>query len=406
MTVIPRQWNRDHTRRLLIAATIGGFLVRFALVAVSRGSNDIFTWEVFGRSIARSGLLDLYERNPSFNHPPLPGYYSAAAAVLADWLPVPFPIIFKIPIVCADAFAAYLLFQLWKRRRDELTGWKAAAAYAWALTPILVSGYHGNTDSVCATAWLLSVYLATEREADFAAGLALAAAINVKLIPILGIPAAFACYRSSKRAAKFADGLALGLFPFLPVVMSVGPAFYQNAIAYSSNIDMWGLPGIALLLSGSPGGLGHLGGALATLYLLLGKPLVVCAVLASAAWAKWKPSIDPYALAALAPALFLALTPGFGVQYTQYLCPLLFAVSLRDGAVWAASSGVFIGLVYIAFWSGTLPLQSLLTSRFPMPSPLFGLSAWVLLLDIVYRLWFGRETRDPKTPNTSKLRAA
>ncbi len=386
----PFEESPDYRRRLLIAATVGGFLVRLALVAVSLGSNDIFTWEIFGRWIATRGLLDLYERNPTFNHPPLPGYYSAAVTGLADWLQVPFAIVFKLPIVCCDAFVAGLLFKLWSRRRGELAGWTGAALYAWALTPILVSSYHGNTDSVAAAAWLLSVYLATERGMDFAAGLALAAAINVKLIPILGIPAAFACYRSRKRATRFLDGLALGLIPFLPVVVVVGPAFYRNAIAYGSNLDLWGLPGIALLLSGSPGLFGQLGSALATLCLSLGKPLIILAVLASVAWSRWKSSIDPYTLAALAPALFLVLTPGFGVQYTQYLCPLLYAVSLGEGALYATSSGLFIGLVYMTFWTGTFPWRSFHSTSFPMPSPIVGLAVWVLLLGIIRRLWLTR----------------
>jgi hypothetical protein len=380
----------DHKRRILIAATAGGFLVRLLLVAVSLGSNDIFTWETFGRWITQRGLFDLYEHNPTFNHPPIPGYYSAAVAGLADWLHVPFAIVFKFPVVCCDAVAAGLLFKVWRRRRGELAGWTAAAMYAWAFTPILVSSYHGNTDSVAAAAWLLSVYLATEHGADFTAGLALGAAINVKLIPILGIPAAFAYYRSWKRATRFFDGLALGLLPFLPVVFFVGPAFYRNAIAYSSNFDLWGLPGIAMLLSRSPGLFARFGSALATLCLSLGKPLILVAVLASVAWSRWKSAIDPYALAALAPALFLALTPGFGVQYTQYLCPLLFAASLRDGALYATASGLFIGLVYYEFWTGTFPWRSFHSSSFPMPAPILGLVAWVLLLVIVRRLWLAR----------------
>jgi hypothetical protein len=356
-------------------------------VAASLGSNDIFTWEIFGRWIAQRGLFDLYAYNTTFNHPPLPGYYSAAAIALADWLHVPFPIVFKLPIVCRDAIVAFLLFKLWRRRRDDLTGWTAAAMYAWALTPILVSSYHGNTDSVAAAAWLLSVYLATEHGADFAAGLALAAAINVKLIPILGIPAALACYRSRKSVMRFCNGLALGLLPFLPVVVVVGAAFYRNAIVYSSNFDAWGLPGIAILLARSPGVFGQVGSALAALCISLGKPLIILAVLASVAWSRWKSAIDPYALAALAPALFLALTPGFGVQYTQYLCPLLYAASIRDGTVYATLSGLFIGLVYIMFWTGTFPWRSFHSSGFPMPSPILGLIAWVALLVIIRRLW-------------------
>jgi hypothetical protein len=379
----------ERTRRLLIAATAGGFLVRLALVAVSQGSNDIFTWEVFGRWITSRGLFDLYQNNPGFNHPPIPGYYSAAAAGLADRLHVPFPIVFKLPVVCCDAVVAYLLFKLGSRRGGLLTGWKGAAAYAWALTPILVSSYHGNTDSVAAAAWLLSVYLAVEHGADFAAGLALAAAINVKLIPILGIPSAFAFYGSTKRAIRFLDGLALGLLPFLPVMISVGPAFYRNAVAYSSNVDLWGIPFIAQLLSG-PAAFSKTGNTLWTLWLSSGKALIVLAVLASAAWSRWKPAIDPYALAALAPALFLALTPGFGVQYTQYLCPLLYAASLREGALYATSSGLFIGLVYFEFWTGTFPLRSFHSSSFPMPAAILGLVAWLLLIGIIRELWLNK----------------
>jgi hypothetical protein len=382
----------EQTRRLLIAAVVCGFAVRLALVAVSQGSNDIFTWEVFGRWIATRGLFDLYQNNPGFNHPPIPGYYAEAVARLADWLHVPFPIVFKLPVVCCDLFVAYLLFKLWSRRQDLLTGWKAAAAYAWALTPILVGSYHGNTDSVAAAAWLLSVYLAVERGADFGAGVALAAAINVKLIPILGIPAAFVLYRSSKRAIRFLVGLALGLLPFLPVVISVGPAFYRNAVAYSSNVDLWGLPFIAVLLRRGPGVFSTLGNALWTFSLSLGKPLIVLAVLASAAWSRWKAAIDPYALAALAPALFLVLTPGFGVQYTQYLGPLLYAASLKEGALYTTSSGLFIGLVYVEFWTGTFPWRSFHSSSFPMPAAILGLVSWLLLLGIIRELWLSKGT--------------
>jgi hypothetical protein len=177
-------------------------------------------------------------------------------------------------------------------------------------------------------------------------------------------------------------------------VVLAGPAFYRNAIAYGSSVDLWGLPGIAVLLSRSPGLPGQLGSALGTFCLSLGKPLIVFAVLASVGWSRWKSAIDPYALAALAPALFLALTPGFGVQYTQYLCPLLFAASLRAGVLYATSSGLFIGLVYIEFWTGTFPWQSFHSSSFPMPSVILGFVAWVLLLVIIRKLWLARANID------------
>jgi len=58
--VPPFEAGPDYKRWLLIAATAAGFLVRLALVAVSLGSNDIFTWEICGRRIAQRRLFGLY----------------------------------------------------------------------------------------------------------------------------------------------------------------------------------------------------------------------------------------------------------------------------------------------------------------------------------------------------------
>jgi MYXO-CTERM domain-containing protein len=87
-----------------------------------------------------------------------------------------------------------------------------------------------------------------------------------------------------------------------------------------------------------------------------------------------------YERAAVGLSLFLVLTPGFGVQYTAILGPVLLAASLTWGLWWALLSGLFIGTVYAAFWTGGWPLHSEFTGTFPVPAAAVGVAAWALLV--------------------------
>ena len=113
--------------------------------------------------------------------------------------------------------------------------------YAWSLDAILVSGYHCNTDPIYAFFCLLCAYLLQNKRCHFLAGLALAAAINVKLTPVLLILPLLLWHRSWRSASKFVLGLAVGALPFVPVLVLAGKPFYANAIAYKSNPDNWGI---------------------------------------------------------------------------------------------------------------------------------------------------------------------
>jgi hypothetical protein len=75
----------------------------------------------------------------------------------------------------------------------------------------------------------------------FVAGLAFAAALNVKLIPLAVLPAVALLLPNLRTMVRFGAGLAVGLIPFLPPVMFVGGAFYRNTVAYQPRTLWWGI---------------------------------------------------------------------------------------------------------------------------------------------------------------------
>ncbi len=90
--------------------------------------------------------------------------------------------------------------------------------------------------------------------------------------------------------------------------------------------------------------------------------------------------LDAVEAAALVMAGFLLLTPGFGIQYSVWVVPLLFAAAPRSAAAYSATGGVFAFLVYLDYWSGGFPARSDFHDRYAVAAALFGFWAWVVLL--------------------------
>src|SRR5262249_28908972 len=173
-----------------------------------------FSWERFGRQINDWGVLAEYRNVPRFNHPPIMGLWAQLAVRIADSTSIPFRIVFKLLPVASDIVVIWLLWRLGARQGGDLHAWRVAAIFATSLVSIVITGHHGNTDSICAMLSLAAAILVVDGSKPFFAGLALAAAINVKLIPIVLI-AALAPLLADKRAAmRFGAGLSIGLVPF------------------------------------------------------------------------------------------------------------------------------------------------------------------------------------------------
>jgi hypothetical protein len=423
-------------RPLLLSAILLGLGLRIALAAVCWGTNDANTFGQFGFYIARDGLIPTYIGDLWLNHPPIPAYWSEAAWRLTE-RPTPgydpgnpinsdthyvsqltdtpgryFSAVFKIPTLLAECATAWVLYRLWRERAvrqahdraGKTRGLAVAAMYAWSLDAILVSGYHCNTDPIYAFFCLLCVYLLQDKRWHFLAGLALAAAINVKLTPVLLILPLLLWHRSWQSAGRFLLGLAIGALPFVPVLLLAGKTFYANAIAYKSNPDNWGITCLLMQADKEPGAWYEFvpkEHPFASFYFNYGRYAVLALIAAWAVMARWRSNprevgrpYDAYTIAAVTLSLFLFFTPGFGVQYTVMVLPLLFAVWPGMANAYGLVAGLFLAVIYWAHWPGHhWPPNSQFAGMFPRPARVYGLAAWGLLGYFTIRAAFTRRVQ-------------
>jgi hypothetical protein len=370
--------------RALLLVGMVGLALRFWLAGHSIGSDDVVGWLNHARLVRDHGVAYAFGHSEAYNHPPLMGYWAAAASALSHERLRAFAFLIKLPGLLAELGTAVLLYLIWCARGGVRWGALAVATYGWALCSILVSGFHGNTDAVYAFLSLLAAYYASEGRSSFKSGLALAAALNVKLLPLLLIPPLAASCRSRRELLRFLGGLSLATIPYLPFVFTVGPRMYENMLAYNSNQDNWGL--VAFLnASYATAAFGPFARRVGEIYLPLARYLVLLGV-ALVSLRGWRRRQPTYELCALSSIVFLVLTAGFGVQYTILLVPLLCAVSLGRGAIYAFLAGIFIGSVYLYFRLPGTPWQSNFWSLFPRPCALLGILAWGYLVETGVRL--------------------
>lgn len=387
----------------LLALGAFGYGLRLILWISSEGSNDVRFWYRFARNIAAGGLGELYFSDRLFNHPPLMGLWSASALYVSTAASVPFPWVFKFPSLLAELATGLLAFSAWKARGQSPRAAAAFAAYGTSISCIVISAHHGNTDPLYFCFAMAAAYLMEAKRAPFWSGVALGAAINVKLIPILLVaPLASRCTRL-KDALRYVGGLSLGAAPFLCALWAFEPwqrqAYLRNMLTYGSSVDSWGvqLPLLWLFRWSRQLGTGSADGvrAVGEWYHGAGSKLLL---VASAAFAIWhfcvsrrdgrsdRTRLDAYELSAMTFACFLVFGSGFGVQYVGCIVAPLAACRVAASVAVSTATGVFITAVYIYFVATWRPLYS--DHRHPIPLWLSPLSivAWSSVALVGWRM--------------------
>jgi Glycosyltransferase family 87 len=376
-----------HLAKIGIVLGCLGLFLRFLLAAESIGSEDAQIWFEHGTAIAAKGVRYLYEhREASFmryNHPPLMGYWSALAFSVSGGRLYEFSVWMKLPGLLGEVLSAALVYRIWLTRRPAMAA-LVFAAYGWSLPLILVSGYHCNTDCAYAGLTLLAVYLLQNRRRPFWSGVAMAGALNVKLMPLVLVPALLSQCRSRRELLSLGGGLALAVLPFVPFLITSAGAMYGNMIDYGSQQLDWGINAFLNYAGETPpfDGLAH---KVRAPFLYWARYVILLAVAMLSALAALRRRPLGYEMGALAWALFLVLTSGYSVQYAVCVLPLLFAVEIRAATVYSLCAGILLLTVYTKNMVLTFPLKAVV-QYYPFPSvgTLFGLLAWASLAAFVF----------------------
>jgi hypothetical protein len=366
-------------------------LVRLLIAAMSIGSNDALLFHTFAGEIRHFGLIETYRIDGLLNHSPLVGLWAALASWLAERFPQPFGetgafcFIFKLPVIAADLATAWIVWKIWQARLGPHRAGAIAAAAAWSVIAILISGYHCNTDPIYAMLCLAAVYLMDDRKSFFWGGLMLAAAINVKIVPVLLIPCLLLSCGTLQDARRFVLGLSVGVIPFMPVLCFAAPSFFHNALAYNSNVNRWGINFFLML------GSHHASGAIET-YHNVGRYLLFALIVAWALLSRFKPRWNRYEIGAVTFAIFLVFTPGFGIQYLAILGPMMYAAWPRMANRYALSAGAFALAIYLSQLHRAIPIYSVL-GTYSVIESVIGLIVWA----VVVRYMVATVMRDRQT---------
>lgn len=364
--------------RFALAAAVIGIAIRVVLAATTLGTNDIVTWGVFVRMIRSAGMVRMYSMDTTWywNHPPLAGYLAVTMDDLARLTALPFPFVFKMAPVITDAVVLALL---WRFLSADSPRTAALGVAVFALSPdaILVSGFHGNIDPIVGAVILGSAF-SLERGRHRWAGALLGLAINLKLIALVLVPILAGRSLRDRRTKEALAGLAYGAIPFGLLLLAEWEGTIWHLAGYRPPFDNWGLGLLVRLANGTVSAV--LAPSAYRSARILAMCLIVIGVALISIVAVQRRGPSPVKLYALGLAMFLLFVPGFGVQWTALIGPILVASSWGWGAAWGVVAGTFIGGVYMAFWVSAADQAFSWFDR-PLPLPWIGIGfvAWCVL---------------------------
>jgi hypothetical protein len=363
----------------VLAAAILALLGKLTLAATTYGTNDIWHWLDFIRGVRHSGPIGVYSfpfQGSYYNHPPLIGYLLEAVSWLSHLGLTPQFTIRAVSSL-ADVATALIVFALLLRRRPL---WEATTAgVAVAVCPILViiSGFHGNTDPIFTMLTLLSAYLLADRDRPALAGVAIALAIGVKIVPVVTVPCllVFALRRGRAVFVRFTvAAVAVSLLYWLPALVRQWTMVRSHVIGYAGqNSHEWGIDQLGVW-AGHPAWMRFAEGP--------GRLLVVAACAVIPAYLVGRRPAMVVEATAVSLAGFLALTPTFGTQYLAWAAAAVFLLSVRGALLFNLLGGILLAHVYNR-WAGGLPWYRARASVFTPGESVFGLLVWLSLGAVV-----------------------
>ena len=341
-------------RSIVLLLALFALLAKLYCALTTTGSTDVLIFFQFARFIDHHGLIAMYKETPLFNHTPIVGWFSEAVSkiTLHDKDPRDFAFLLRLPAIFSDL--AGVLALLWLRNKTGRPAWWAIAIFAASPVGFMISGYHGNVDSLVALGILLAG-IACAVEKPELSGLFLGLACNVKIIPILFAPAFFFFWWQRGRAWRFAiPATATVLIGWsLPLIL-IPQIFIKDVLGYSSIQGVWGLT-YALRLTGIEAFKEitmHFKTPAQTIVTQGLKLTTVIWVLVLAWRRRRAEPYDIFMTLALSWAVFFVFAPGFGAQYLIWLAPCFLVASERWYAILTAASSVALFIFYTAISEG------------------------------------------------------
>lgn len=373
--------------KYLIAALALATLLKLYLALATSGSADVLGYEDYLVKIRSVGGIAAYYAggaygNP-FNVPPLNIAVIRVMGWLADTTGLPFRFWLRLPCILADIGSFVIVWQLLERTTFKS---KSTTFLLFALCPaaIMISGFHGNSDPVMIFFVLLSIYLLEKRHTVWLAAIALGAAMSIKVVPLIFLPA-FIFYLSTirQRLSLLLITCAVFLVGAMPYIFQDPWIIIQKVFGYGSFYGVWGWTGLMNQIVGPNMDSSHPTGSHGLIN-RIGKLLLLASIVAACFWMNRRDHKQPlFVQCGVVSFLFMFLTPGFGVQYLSWNIPFVVYLGLWPALMFYATSSIFLFIDYHcwAYW----PTQSYYCHT-KIPS-LASLACWmsIIVVLMIYR---------------------
>lgn len=339
---------------MIVAAIV--LILKLVISYHAYGTNDIKYWMEFARTIQESGTFKIYSLIRIYNHPPLISWVLKAVSGLSAATGLAFPFVFRLMPICADLAGIVII---WKLLGLYGSRHRVLLASICAINPVnfFVSGFHGNTDPVFVTLLLAAIYC-IEKGRPAASGAWYGLSLCIKIVPVLLLPAFLFYIRKMRDRLFFLLSAAVApAVVFLPYLVKEYHAVITNIFLYSSLKGIWGIGHICLSIVRDPAAgaeVRRLFMRILTMHIAYGQIVFLVVLVALLAVLTRRRALNMTEGAFLSFCAFLALTPGFGVQYLSWLS--VFAVMALPvlGTVYVVLGGIFLFRVY-RYWSGGVP---------------------------------------------------
>ena len=332
---------------LVLLATVAKIYCAWTTV----GTADVGLFREFGHTISDRGLMAMYRETAVFNHTPLVGTFAGVAYDLAEGHGRPFARIIRAPGIVADVLAVLVL--LWLRRRTGRPAWWVLGLFAVSPVSFMVSGFHGNVDSLVPLFLLLAGAACVGGEAALC-GLCIGLACQVKVIPVLLAPVFFFHWLHRGGARAFtATAAVTGILGWLLPLLAIPGVFLKNVLGYSSIWGVWGITYL-LRLTDAPALRGIAFSTLTPAQAAVATGLKVLVIGAVLALAWRRRTADVLTTLALAWLVFFVFAPGFGAQYLVWPAPFFLYLSARWNAALTAAASIGL-LAFYTICSHGLP---------------------------------------------------
>jgi hypothetical protein len=391
--------KRDLHTTCIVALALIALSLKLAIAYNTIGTNDAVFFYSFARVLSQHGLEWTYQHSRHFNHPPLTAYYLRGIYALTEkrWcqdIGIHFPFLLRLPGIIADFLVVLVLLRI-SKTDFRIPTW-ALALFALSPVSLMVSGFHGNTDPVMVLLLVCAVWMCLRKQ-PVLAGLFFALSCQIKIVPLLFLPA-FALFWFSQNQSRgfLISGVITTCLLWSQPLLHFPMLFAKNVLAYGSYWGIWGITYFFRLT-----GL-HDFGRLSFFDLEPAQNIIITVlkviIVSAALWIAWqnrhargRAFVESFAYTWL---VFFVFAPGVCPQYLIWLAPFILILSPTFYTLILIASSVFLFAFY-NITSGGLPWSVALAmddSRQHWTA--WSLLPWLVITAGSIALW--RKTADGK----------